>query len=94
MCQNDIMNKMTYYIQICIYSNSDNKSNAIKINIIIMTYNIKHLTVHLNVLEIYYKSIYTQLESVHKFSVNTGLILTKLCLLLCPIPLRKGKNHL
>ena len=32
-----------------------------------MKNNIKHLTIHLNVLEIHYKSIYIQLESVHKF---------------------------
>ena len=56
-----------------------------------MKNNIKHLTIHLNVLEIHYKSIYIQLESVHKFSVHIGLILPRLCLLLCPIPLRKGK---
>ena len=56
-----------------------------------MKNNIKHLTIHLNVLEIHYKSIYTQLESVHKLSVHIGLILPRLCLLLCPILLRKWK---
>ena len=62
-----------------------------KINIIIIKNNIKkHLTIHLNALEIHYKSIYIQLVFTC-LSVHIGLMLPRLCLLLCPIPLRKGE---